>query len=71
MFASMPVSCLRKKTLEHSLADERHAWLQLVSGQINLNGTEMLIGDGAEISEETLLKITAQDSSEFLLFDLN
>ena len=54
------------------LAENRHAWVQLISGSLEVNSETLKAGDGAAISEETVLKITAyEDNSEFLLFDLN
>ncbi len=51
---------------------ERHVWIQLISGSLNVNGEDMMPGDGAAISDESSLKITAgADETEFLLFDLN
>ncbi|MEP7213016.1 MAG: pirin family protein [Acidobacteriota bacterium] len=56
----------------HELADGRHAWIQLISGSIDVNGQLLEAGDGAAISEESKLTIRAlEDKSEFLLFDLN
>jgi len=61
------------KMLEHELAKGRHAWLQLISGELDLNGTKLIRGDGVAVSEESLLRITnpADSEAEFLLFDLN
>ncbi len=54
------------------LATGRHAWVQLISGKLDINGEILEAGDGAAVSEETKLAITARaDNSEFLLFDLN
>ena len=54
------------------LAAGRHAWVQLISGSIEINGERLEPGDGAAISEESSLKLEAlSDNSEFLLFDLN
>jgi redox-sensitive bicupin YhaK (pirin superfamily) len=54
------------------LAAGRHAWVQLISGSIDVNGERLEPGDGAAISEESSLKLKAlSDNSEFLLFDLN
>lgn len=53
------------------LAPGRHAWIQLISGSLEVNGEKLEPGDGAAISEETALSIRATaDNSEFLLFDL-
>jgi hypothetical protein len=61
------------KSLEHELAAGRHAWLQLISGELNVNGTKLTKGDGAALSDESRLRIanTADTQAEFLLFDLN
>ncbi len=54
------------------LAEGRHAWIQLISGAIDVNGFTLDAGDGAAISQEAVLTIRAyEDNSEFLLFDLN
>ena len=52
------------------LESGRHAWVQVARGKVRLNGTELLAGDGAAISDETKLKFQATESSEVLLFDL-
>jgi redox-sensitive bicupin YhaK (pirin superfamily) len=57
-------------TLEHRIADGRHAWVQLISGAIAVNGVAMAPGDGLAVSEEELLRISASKEAEFLLFDL-
>ena len=60
------------KTVSLNLNTGRHAWIQLISGAIDVNGTTLDAGDGAAISDETILKIRSyEDNSEFLLFDLN
>ena len=60
------------KQASYELADGRHAWIQVISGAIDVNGYTLVKGDGAAISDETLLTIAAtDDGSEFLLFDLN
>lgn len=57
--------------LEHALASGRHAWIQMASGKIEVNGQVMGPGDGLAISEENNLQIKGLDSAEFLLFDLS
>lgn len=61
------------KFLEHELAPGRHAWLQLISGELDVNGTKLAKGDGVAVSDESRLHIanTAEGQAEFLLFDLN
>ena len=54
------------------LAEDRHAWIQLISGSLEVNGGRLEAGDGAAISEEKALTLRSLgDDSEFLLFDLN
>jgi redox-sensitive bicupin YhaK (pirin superfamily) len=54
------------------LADGRHAWVQVISGSLDVNGETLNPGDGAAVSEESLLNVKAlEEGSEFLLFDLN
>lgn len=54
----------------HELETNRHAWVQVARGAIEVNGQLLNQGDGAAISEEKRLTITGQEPSEFLLFDL-
>ena len=56
----------------HTLADGRHAWVQLISGSLIVNGEQLNPGDGAAISDESELKLSSgADRTEFLLFDLS
>lgn len=60
-------------SVTHALAQERGAWIQVVSGAIEVNGKRLAAGDGAAIENEKLLTITGRAESgrsEFLLFDL-
>lgn len=58
------------KQVEHALAGDRHAWVQVIRGQLDLNGITLEAGDGAAISEDKQLAFSAIDEAEFLLFDL-
>lgn len=50
----------------------RHAWIQVISGSLAVNDETLYAGDGAAISDETLLKAKGlSDGTEFLLFDLH
>ena len=49
----------------------KHAWVQIVSGELLLNGIKLQAGDGEAFSEESVVKIRSSRSSEFLLFELN
>ena len=54
----------------YELGDDRHAWIQVVRGDIALNETLLQAGDGVAISTEKLLTLTAKTEAEVLLFDL-
>jgi redox-sensitive bicupin YhaK (pirin superfamily) len=57
-------------SVEHGLSAGRHAWLQVLRGAVELNGTALATSDGAAISGETRLNVTATAPAEVLLFDL-
>jgi len=48
----------------------RHAWVQVVRGELSLNGHELGAGDGASVSEESALELAARTETEALVFDL-
>jgi redox-sensitive bicupin YhaK (pirin superfamily) len=54
----------------HSLANGRSAWLQVAAGSVSLNDVALKQGDGAAVTEESNLRITASEPAEVLLFDL-
>ncbi|MCI0357421.1 MAG: pirin family protein [Planctomycetaceae bacterium] len=54
----------------HALTAGRHAWLQVLRGSVDLSGTPLATSDGAAISDETQVAITATSPAEVLLFDL-
>jgi redox-sensitive bicupin YhaK (pirin superfamily) len=58
------------KSVHHTLKPGRSAWLQVARGAVSLNGTTLRAGDGAAVSDEPALEITATESAEVLLFDL-
>ena len=62
----------KDESVEHELKENRHAWIQIVKGNVELNGETLTQGDGAAVSDEIFLKIKSlADETEFLLFDLN
>jgi redox-sensitive bicupin YhaK (pirin superfamily) len=58
------------ESLIHNLAPDRHAYVQVVRGSINLNGTRLDEGDGAAISDEKVVSFAGVKDAEILLFDL-
>jgi redox-sensitive bicupin YhaK (pirin superfamily) len=57
-------------TVNHDLAESRHAWLQVLRGGVSVNGHDLKAGDGAAVSDERLLAIHARGDAEVMLFDL-
>ena len=47
-----------------------HAWVQVTRGEVVLNGTYLMQGDGAAVSGEETLETSTMTQSEILLFDL-
>jgi redox-sensitive bicupin YhaK (pirin superfamily) len=58
------------KEVSHELSEARHAWVQVLSGHVILNGQLLSTSDGAAVSDERLLKIKAEEEAEIMLFDL-
>jgi redox-sensitive bicupin YhaK (pirin superfamily) len=56
--------------LTHILAPGRHAWLQVVRGDVTLLGKPLTEGDGVALSEERELHLEARSETELLLLDL-
>ena len=59
--------------LTHALAAGRLAYVHVISGSIAVNGVVLATGDGAKVSDETILSFNAVQPgvvSDFLLFDL-
>ena len=54
----------------HDLRPGRYAWLQVLRGAVELNGTALAAGDGAAVAEEPSLAVTAALPAEVMLFDL-
>ncbi len=58
------------QSLSHRLGPNRHGWLQLAKGGVEIGGLIMQPGDGARITGEAEISFTARADSELLLFDL-
>ncbi len=57
-------------TVEYELAPDRHAWIHVARGRVELNDIPLRTGDGAAISGESQLRMTSRTDSEVLVFDL-
>ncbi|MCE0523303.1 MAG: pirin family protein [Methylacidiphilales bacterium] len=58
-------------TVRQPIVAGRHAWLQLIEGELDANGARLTPGDAIAISEADSLVLAAVKPSDFLLFDLN
>jgi hypothetical protein len=56
--------------VRHAIAPGRYAWLQVAGGRVSANGLPMESGDGAALSGEPELTLTAETLAEVLVFDL-
>jgi hypothetical protein len=54
----------------HEIQPERHAWVQVARGAVEINGKPLNQGDGAAASNEPQLTIISREPAEILLFDL-
>lgn len=48
----------------------RYGWVQLVRGDLSVNGTELEPGDGMAVAGEEKITLSAKTGAEFLVFDL-
>jgi redox-sensitive bicupin YhaK (pirin superfamily) len=53
-----------------ALRDGRRAWVQVARGSVQVNGEALEAGDGAALSNETALRVTAKSDTEVLIFDM-
>ncbi|MTH48757.1 pirin family protein [Intestinirhabdus alba] len=55
---------------EHPVAAGRQVWIQVVKGEVTVNGVKAHVSDGLAIRDERTLSVRADADSEVLLFDL-
>ncbi|HEY2252179.1 MAG TPA: pirin family protein [Planctomycetaceae bacterium] len=58
-------------TVTHELADGRHAWMQVLRGEVSVNGARLETSDGLAASDERQLTITSDQPAEIMLFDMD
>ena len=56
--------------LTHVFTGNRKGWVQVVRGEVTLDGKTLSAGDGAAIAELAQVTITAASEAEILLFDM-
>ncbi len=58
------------QSVTHPLAEGRHAWVQVVRGEVEAGGERLAEGDGAAVSGEPALALRGVKDAEVLVFDL-
>lgn len=59
-----------KETAEFSIKEGRRIWVQVVKGDVEINGVQASTSDGIALWDETTMNITVHSDSEILVFDL-
>lgn len=54
----------------HEIAPERAVWLHVVQGEVALGDLVLTAGDGAGVTTECAISLTAREDSEILLLDV-
>lgn len=56
--------------IDYEFAAERHGWLQVLSGTVQLFELQLEAGDGVALSDETTLHLVSSANTELMLIDL-
>jgi len=57
--------------VNHSIQEQRGAWIQVIEGDLTLSGNKLSPGDGAAVDGENHLQFSSDTGAHFLLFDLD
>lgn len=57
--------------VSHAFKPQRHGWLHVAEGEVELNGQTLKSGDAAAFSDEKGISFQAKSPTQVLLFDLN
>jgi redox-sensitive bicupin YhaK (pirin superfamily) len=57
--------------LKHTLVDGRNGWLQVIQGELKVNGESLTSGDAAAVTKTDVLTISAVKPAHLLFFDLD
>ncbi|KKD35567.1 pirin family protein [Limnoraphis robusta] len=60
----------KSERLFYDLAPQRHAWVQVLRGELLVNDITLKSGDGLAISDQSQIALEATEEAEILLFDL-
>ena len=60
-----------KGKIIYPMREKRHGRIQLIEGDLDLNGKKLSSGDGASLDNENEIQFESAKGAHFLLFDLN
>ncbi|MEO1397313.1 MAG: pirin family protein [Pseudomonadota bacterium] len=55
---------------EHAFTPDRHGFLQVIDGMIEIEGERLTAGDGLQFSKQEFCTVAAMSEAEVMLFDL-
>lgn len=58
------------RSLSKTITHDRHAWVQVLRGQVTVNGQQLETSDGVAMSGEPAIEVVANSTAEIMLFDL-
>lgn len=61
---------LKDEQSVYQMQADRRVWIQVVKGNVSINGQHVCTADGVAIWDEAAISIHADDKAEILLFDL-
>ena len=56
--------------VRHTMSESRKVYVQVIYGDLTVNGEAVSAGDGVQIRDETEVTISSQTEAEFLVFDM-
>ena len=59
------------ESVTHKLQPNRHAWIHVAEGNVEVNGKPLSAGDAAALSEEVKVDLVGKGEAQVLVFDLN
>ncbi len=59
-----------QQDIKYAIDSSRALWVQIVRGEVRINGISASSGDGAAVTDETHIELHTDDTAELLLFDL-
>ncbi|HLX55191.1 MAG TPA: pirin family protein [Aquella sp.] len=67
--AKIYAAIIKNTQIDYPISPNHNVWIQVVEGNLTINGNSVVSGDGVAIINES--NLTINGSGEFILFDLN